>query len=103
LRPERPPAIRLPEAAPWYCWRISKLLTWRSGNDLEAQTVTLPDDLGLFEIDPFAKYCLINGFDELDYTLSHRDKSLLLRTGMGAKRLTVTSATNAVAKARDAC
>jgi 3-isopropylmalate/(R)-2-methylmalate dehydratase small subunit len=43
--------------------------------DLEAQTVTLPDGaIHFFEIDPFAKHCLLNGFDELDYTLSHRDE-----------------------------
>jgi 3-isopropylmalate/(R)-2-methylmalate dehydratase small subunit len=43
--------------------------------DLEEQTVTLPDGSKyVFEIDPFAKYCLINGLDELDYTLSHRDE-----------------------------
>jgi 3-isopropylmalate/(R)-2-methylmalate dehydratase small subunit len=34
--------------------------------DLESQTV----DGHAFEIDPFAKHCLLNGIDELDYTLS---------------------------------
>jgi 3-isopropylmalate/(R)-2-methylmalate dehydratase small subunit len=34
--------------------------------DLESQTV----DGRHFEIDPFAKHCLLNGIDELDYTLS---------------------------------
>jgi 3-isopropylmalate/(R)-2-methylmalate dehydratase small subunit len=39
--------------------------------DLEPQTVALPDGrVHPFEIDPFAKFCLLNGFDELDYTLS---------------------------------
>jgi 3-isopropylmalate/(R)-2-methylmalate dehydratase small subunit len=43
--------------------------------DLEAQTVALPDGaIHSFEIDPFAKHCLLSGFDELDYTLSHRDE-----------------------------
>ncbi len=43
--------------------------------DLEAQKVTLPDgSRHSFDIDPFAKYCLMNGFDELDYTLAHRDE-----------------------------
>ena len=43
--------------------------------DLESQTVTLPDgETHTFEINPFAKHCLLNGFDELDYTLSHRDE-----------------------------
>ncbi len=34
--------------------------------DLESQTVNGQH----FEIDPFAKHCLLNGIDELDYTLS---------------------------------
>jgi 3-isopropylmalate/(R)-2-methylmalate dehydratase small subunit len=39
--------------------------------DLPAQTVTLPDGvIHGFAIDSFAKDCLINGLDELDYTLS---------------------------------
>ncbi|PTM43432.1 3-isopropylmalate dehydratase small subunit [Bosea sp. 124] len=38
--------------------------------DLPAQTVTLPDGTSHgFEIDPFAKQCLVNGIDELGYTL----------------------------------
>ena len=27
-----------------------------------------------FDIDPFAKHCLLNGVDELDYTLSLMDR-----------------------------
>jgi 3-isopropylmalate/(R)-2-methylmalate dehydratase small subunit len=39
--------------------------------DLESQTVTLPDGTRHgFEIDPFARHCLLHGIDELDYTLS---------------------------------
>ncbi len=39
--------------------------------DLAAQTVVAPDGaVHGFAIDPFAKHCLINGLDELDYTLS---------------------------------
>ena len=39
--------------------------------DLESQTVTLPDGTKLdFDVDPFAKHLLLNGVDELDYTLS---------------------------------
>ena len=40
--------------------------------DLEAQTVT--DDEGFmahFEIDPFRKYCLLNGLDDIGLTLRH--------------------------------
>jgi 3-isopropylmalate/(R)-2-methylmalate dehydratase small subunit len=43
--------------------------------DLEAQTVT--DGQGFsatFEIDPFRKYCLLNGLDDIGLTLRHEDK-----------------------------
>jgi len=42
--------------------------------NLEAQTVT--DDQGFnatFEIDPFRKYCLLNGLDDIGLTLQHED------------------------------
>ena len=42
--------------------------------NLEAQTVT--DDQGFsasFEIDPFRKYCLLNGLDDIGLTLRHVD------------------------------
>lgn len=40
--------------------------------DLTEQTVTLPDgSVHGFDIDGFAKHCLLNGLDDLDYTLSH--------------------------------
>ncbi|MFC6645011.1 3-isopropylmalate dehydratase small subunit [Granulicella cerasi] len=42
--------------------------------NLEAQTVT--DDDGFkagFEIDPFRKYCLLNGLDDIGLTLRHAD------------------------------
>ena len=39
--------------------------------DLEAQTLTLPDDQRVtFPIPPFAKHCLLNGIDELDFLLA---------------------------------
>src|SRR5579875_2322273 len=41
--------------------------------NLEAQTVT--DDQGFqahFEIDPFRKYCLLNGLDDIGLTLRHK-------------------------------
>jgi 3-isopropylmalate/(R)-2-methylmalate dehydratase small subunit len=39
--------------------------------DLAAQTVVAPDGATYeFAIDPFPKHCLMNGIDELDYTLS---------------------------------
>ena len=40
--------------------------------DLAAQTVTLPDGTAFdFQIDPFARTCLLQGVDELGYLLSH--------------------------------
>lgn len=43
--------------------------------DLAAQTVVAPDGTTHpFAIDPFAKHCLINGIDELDYTLSQMQR-----------------------------
>jgi 3-isopropylmalate/(R)-2-methylmalate dehydratase small subunit len=39
--------------------------------DLRAQTVTSPEGTATaFDIDPFARHCLLEGIDELDYTLS---------------------------------
>jgi 3-isopropylmalate/(R)-2-methylmalate dehydratase small subunit len=47
----------------------------RIGVDLASQTVTAPDgSTHHFEIDPFAKDCLLNGIDELAYTLSQADQ-----------------------------
>jgi 3-isopropylmalate/(R)-2-methylmalate dehydratase small subunit len=43
--------------------------------NLEAQTVT--DDQGFsahFDIDPFRKYCLLNGLDDIGLTLRHADE-----------------------------
>jgi 3-isopropylmalate/(R)-2-methylmalate dehydratase small subunit len=38
------------------------------------QTVTLPDGTrAKFPIDPFARYCLLNGVDELEFLLSQAD------------------------------
>ncbi|GAB2180285.1 3-isopropylmalate dehydratase small subunit [Denitratisoma sp. agr-D3] len=42
--------------------------------DLPAQTVTRPDGVSYhFEIDPFRKECLINGWDDIGLTLRHAD------------------------------
>jgi 3-isopropylmalate/(R)-2-methylmalate dehydratase small subunit len=44
--------------------------------DLENQTVATTDGGKVmhFEIDPFQKYCLINGLDEVGLSLRHADK-----------------------------
>ena len=42
--------------------------------DLPAQTVTAPDGgVHAFEIDPFAKHCLLEGVDELAFTLGFEE------------------------------
>lgn len=50
-------------------------LTARPGSrivvDVVEQTVVFPDgSLHPFDLDPFAKHCIVQGVDELDYTLS---------------------------------
>src|ERR1035437_6196065 len=43
--------------------------------DLERQVIVKPDGDELpFEVQPFRKYCLINGFDDIGLTLRHADK-----------------------------
>ena len=44
--------------------------------DLERQSVATADQslVMRFEIDPFRKYCLVNGLDEIGLTLRHADK-----------------------------
>ncbi len=48
--------------------------THRITIDLEQQTVTDPQGFhACFEIDPFRKYCLLNGLDDIGLTLRHAD------------------------------
>jgi 3-isopropylmalate/(R)-2-methylmalate dehydratase small subunit len=43
--------------------------------DLAAQVIVKPDGSELpFEVAPFRKYCLLNGFDDIGLTLRHADK-----------------------------
>jgi 3-isopropylmalate/(R)-2-methylmalate dehydratase small subunit len=43
--------------------------------DLDAQTITRPDGKVIpFDVDPFRKYCLLNGFDDIGLTLRHAEK-----------------------------
>jgi 3-isopropylmalate/(R)-2-methylmalate dehydratase small subunit len=42
--------------------------------DLEAQSVTLADGTkATFDVEPFARYCLLNGVDELSFLLGQAD------------------------------
>jgi len=53
--------------------------------DLPAQTVTLPDGSSHdFAVDPFAKQCLVNGIDELGYTLGLAEQITAFEKGYGA-------------------
>ena len=43
--------------------------------DLPRQVVIKPDGSELsFDVQPFRKYCLLNGFDDIGLTLRHADK-----------------------------
>jgi 3-isopropylmalate/(R)-2-methylmalate dehydratase small subunit len=44
--------------------------------DLERQTVATLDEsfVACFDVEPFRKYCLLNGFDDIGLTLRHADK-----------------------------
>jgi 3-isopropylmalate/(R)-2-methylmalate dehydratase small subunit len=43
--------------------------------DLEQQVVLTPEGRGIpFDIEPFRKYCLLNGFDDIGLTLRQSDK-----------------------------
>ncbi len=43
--------------------------------DLERQCVVTPDGTALaFEVEPFRKYCLLGGYDDIGLTLRHADK-----------------------------
>jgi len=41
--------------------------------DLEKQTIKLNNDLETFEINPYKKTCLLNGYDDIDYLLSIKE------------------------------
>lgn len=48
---------------------------YRLAVDLERQTVATPGGESFkFEIDPFAKHCLMNGLDEIGLTLQHAEQ-----------------------------
>jgi 3-isopropylmalate/(R)-2-methylmalate dehydratase small subunit len=43
--------------------------------DLERQVIVRPQGEEIpFDVQPFRKYCLLNGFDDIGLTLRHRDK-----------------------------
>ena len=42
--------------------------------DLQAQTVTAAGVSFGFDVDPFARTCLLDGVDDLEYILKHEDR-----------------------------
>jgi 3-isopropylmalate/(R)-2-methylmalate dehydratase small subunit len=43
--------------------------------DLDRQVVERPDGEAIpFDVQPFRKFCLLNGFDDIGLTLRHADK-----------------------------
>ena len=54
---------------------VAAFVGYRLTIDLERQVVILPDggEIG-FEVEPFRKYCLLGGFDDIALTLRHADK-----------------------------
>ena len=66
---------RIAQATPGYSLQV----------DLEAQRVS--DDSGEvaanFDIEPFRRYCLLNGLDDIGLTLEHEDKVASFEAGRG--------------------
>ena len=52
--------------------------------DLEAETVTRPDGSAIaFELDPFLKKRLLNGWDQIGLTLRHEDRIAAFEAAQG--------------------
>ena len=68
--------IRLPESQVAQLFdEVAAFVGYRLTIDLPRQVVVKPDGSELaFDIEPFRKYCLTNGFDDIGLTLRHADK-----------------------------
>ena len=54
---------------------VAAFVGYRLTLDLPRQVVVKPDGSEIpFEVQPFRKYCLVNGFDDIGLTLRHADK-----------------------------
>ena len=54
---------------------VAAFVGYRLSVDLPRQVVIKPDGAELpFDVQPFRKYCLVNGFDDIGLTLRHADK-----------------------------
>ncbi len=68
--------IVLPESAINQLFdEVNAFIGYQLTIDLERQVVAKPDGAEIpFDIEPFRKYCLVNGFDDIGLTLRHADK-----------------------------
>jgi 3-isopropylmalate/(R)-2-methylmalate dehydratase small subunit len=66
----------LPEAAVAQLFdEVAAFGGYRLTVDLPRQVVVKPDGAEIgFEVQPFRKYCLVNGFDDIALTLRHADE-----------------------------
>jgi 3-isopropylmalate/(R)-2-methylmalate dehydratase small subunit len=54
---------------------VNAFVGYRLTIDLPRQVVAKPDGAEIpFDVQPFRKYCLVNGFDDIGLTLRHADK-----------------------------
>ena len=54
---------------------VAAHINYRLTVDLPRQRVVEPDGTEHpFEVAPFRKHCLLNGFDDIELTLRHKDK-----------------------------
>jgi 3-isopropylmalate/(R)-2-methylmalate dehydratase small subunit len=69
-------SLRLPvEAVDRLFREVESTPGYRLAVDLPAQTVTTPNGASFsFEVDPFRKECLLNGWDDIGLTLRHADE-----------------------------
>ena len=68
--------IQLPEAQVAQLFdEVKGFVGYRLTIDLPRQVIVKPDGSEIaFEVQPFRKYCLLNGFDDIGLTLRHADK-----------------------------
>jgi 3-isopropylmalate/(R)-2-methylmalate dehydratase small subunit len=79
--------IVLPESAVNQLFdEVNAFIGYQLVIDLPRQVVAKPDGAEIpFDIEPFRKYCLVNGFDDIGLTLRHADK---IKTYEAARLLT---------------
>jgi 3-isopropylmalate/(R)-2-methylmalate dehydratase small subunit len=68
--------IQLPEEqVAWLFDEAAAFIGYTLTIDLERQVIIKPDGASIaFDVQPFRKYCLLGGFDDIGLTLRHADK-----------------------------